>query len=204
MVRPRVFLDFSVGTETAGRVIFELFTDTAPKTSENFRALCTGEKGASSTGVPLYYKHSIIHRSIKDFMIQGGDFTKRNGSGGESIYGGAFADEELERPLDAEGLLCMANKGPNTNGSQFFVTLRPCSHLNGKLIGKHVVFGRIIRGYDDTIMRLAEVPVDAKDRPLTPIIIANCGELELVAARATEPSPSPPPLIGPLLIFYFV
>lgn len=119
----------------------------APRYLTSFRALCTGEKSLSER--PLYYKNSIIHRSIPGFMIQGGgqspllyyhtscshtiaDFTKRNGTGGESIYGGTFPDEDLRRPLDSEGLLCMANKGPNTNGSQFFVTLRECPHLNGE------------------------------------------------------------------------
>lgn len=103
------------------------------------------------------------------------DFTKRNGTGGESIYGGMFADEDLIRPLDSEALLCMANRGPDTNGSQFFITLRPCPHLNGK----HVVFGRVLRGYDEVVQKIAEVPVDGKDRPLTPVVIHNCGELEL-------------------------
>ncbi|KAI0084108.1 cyclophilin-like domain-containing protein [Irpex rosettiformis] len=186
MVRPRVFFDiavdvFELSAESVHRVIFELFSDTAPKTCENFRALCTGEKGLSALSErPLYYKNSIIHRSIKDFMIQGGgahsrraDFTKRNGSGGESIYGRPFPDEDLTRPVDSEGLLCMANKGPNTNGSQFFVTLRACSHLNGR----HVVFGRVLRGYREVIQKLAETPVDEKDRPTLPITIANCGEL---------------------------
>ncbi|EMD33306.1 hypothetical protein CERSUDRAFT_117929 [Gelatoporia subvermispora B] len=177
MVRPRVFFDVAIDGEPAGRIIFELFNDTAPKTCENFRALCTGEKGLSPLSQrPLYYKDSIVHRSIKDFMIQGGDFTKRNGMGGESIYGGTFADEDLERPLDAAGLLCMANKGPNTNGSQFFVTLRACPHLNGK----HVVFGRVIRGAD-VVEKIADVPVDEKDRPRVPVAIANCGELVLRA-----------------------
>ncbi|THH28240.1 hypothetical protein EUX98_g5954 [Antrodiella citrinella] len=110
-------------------------------------------------------------------MIQGGDFTKRNGMGGESIYGSPFADEDLTRPLDAKGLLCMANKGPNTNGSQFFVTLRDCPHLNGK----HVVFGRVIRGYDEVVGKISEVETDEKDRPLIPISIVNCGELVLKA-----------------------
>ncbi|KAJ7573874.1 cyclophilin-like domain-containing protein, partial [Mycena floridula] len=175
MIRPRVFLDFSINNEPAGRVIFELFTDLVPKTSENFRALCTGEKGLSSTGIPLYYKNSIVHRSIKDFMIQGGDFTKRNGTGGESIYGGTFSDEDLSHPLDSEALLCMANRGPNTNGSQFFITLRECPHLNGK----HVVFGKVIRGYDDVVQKIVKVSVDEKDRPMVPVMIYNCGELEL-------------------------
>ncbi|KIP10976.1 hypothetical protein PHLGIDRAFT_100241 [Phlebiopsis gigantea 11061_1 CR5-6] len=184
MVRPRVFFDVAVDSAPAGRVIFELYNDTVPKTAENFRALCTGEKGLSElSDRPLYYKNSIIHRSIKDFMIQGGDFTKRNGSGGESIYGGMFPDEDLTRPLDAGGLLCMANRGPNTNGSQFFVTLRPCPHLNGK----HVVFGRVVRGYEEVIRKIAEVPVDEKDRPSVPVTVANCGELVL---RAKAPDAS--------------
>ncbi|KAJ7677339.1 cyclophilin-like domain-containing protein [Mycena rosella] len=176
MPRPRVFLDFSIATEPLGRVIFELFSDEVPKTCENFRALCTGEKGLSTQGIPLFYKNSISHRIIKDFMIQAGDFTKRNGQGGESIYGaGPFADEDLSRPLDAKGLLCMANKGPDTNGSQFFITLRECPHLNGK----HVVFGKVIRGYDEVVSKLADVPVDEKSRPLPTVLISNCGELEL-------------------------
>jgi peptidyl-prolyl isomerase G (cyclophilin G) len=175
-----------------------LFSDEVPKTCENFRALCTGEKGLSTTGIPLYYKNSISHRIIKDFMIQAGgwfaryflssscspiqDFTKRNGQGGESIYGASpFADEDLNRPVDAEGLLCMANKGPNTNGSQFFITLRECPHLNGK----HVVFGKVIRGYDEVVNKLAQVPVDEKSRPLSTVLISNCGELEL--RKGTSP-----------------
>ncbi|KAG6333329.1 hypothetical protein ID866_5762 [Astraeus odoratus] len=187
MVRPRVFFDFAIGTEHAGRVIFELFAEYAPKTTENFRALCTGEKGLSAISQrPLYYKNSIIHRSISDFMIQGGDFTKRNGTGGESIYGGTFPDEDLSRPLDAEGLLCMANRGPDTNGSQFFITLRECPHLNGNVKGKHVVFGRVIKGYEEVVKKLAEVPADEKDRPRVPIVIVNCGELEL--RRTARPS----------------
>lgn len=131
------------------------------------------------------------------------DFTKRNGMGGESIYGGPFSDEDLSRPLDAPGylsrldhillsiannnailrLLCMANKGPNTNGSQFFVTLRECPHLNGK----HVVFGRAIRGYDEVVQGITQVPVDEKDRPTKPVIITNCGELVLRAKPQAPP-----------------
>ncbi|TFY83566.1 hypothetical protein EWM64_g435 [Hericium alpestre] len=179
MVRPRVFMDFAVDDTPIGRVIFELYNDTAPKTAE--KALCTGEKGVSPlSDRPLYYKGSIIHRSIADFMIQGGDFTKRNGTGGESIYGSIFPDEDLMRPLDSEGLLCMANKGPNTNNSQFFITLRDCPHLNGK----HVVFGRIIRGYDDVVKKIAEVPVDEKNRPSVPVTIVSCGELVLMKKPA--------------------
>ncbi|KAH9933662.1 cyclophilin-like domain-containing protein [Epithele typhae] len=186
MVRPRVFFDFTADGEPLGRVIFELYNDTAPKTCENFRALCTGEKGLSHiTERPLYYKNSIVHRSISRFMIQGGDFTKRNGTGGESIYGGPFADEDLTRMLDSEGLLCMANKGPNTNNSQFFITLAPCPHLNGK----HVVFGRVVRGYD-VVERIAEIPTDAKDRPQVPVVIASSGELMLRAPPPAQPEPA--------------
>ncbi|KAL0580003.1 hypothetical protein V5O48_002006 [Marasmius crinis-equi] len=119
-------------------------------------------------------------------MIQGGDFTKRNGTGGESIYGGMFDDEDLSAPLDSQGLLCMANRGPNTNGSQFFITLRECPHLNGK----HVVFGKVLRGYDEVVQKIIQVPVDGKDRPTVPVIITNCGELEL---RQKAPAPPPKP-----------
>ncbi|KAH7912304.1 cyclophilin-like domain-containing protein [Hygrophoropsis aurantiaca] len=180
MVNPRVFFDFAIGTEAIGRVIFELDNVSTPKAVENFRSLCTGEKGLSAlSDRPLYYKNSIIHRSIRDFMIQGGDFTKRNGTGGESIYGGVFHDEDLSRPPDSEGLLCMANKGPNTNGSQYFVTLRDCPHLNGK----HVVFGKVIRGFEEVVKKIAQVSVDSKDRPEIPVVIVNCGELQLKGAK---------------------
>lgn len=163
-------------------MIFELFNDTAPKTSENFRALCTGEKGMAPTGHPLYYKGTHVHRVIKDFMIQGGDIVKGNGAGSpESIYSGPFEDEDLERPVDEEGLLCMANKGPNTNGSQYFITLKESSHLSGK----HVVVGRVIRGFD-IVQKVAELDVDAKFRPLVPVTVSNSGELEL-----RRPAPKP-------------
>ncbi|PIL32177.1 hypothetical protein GSI_05422 [Ganoderma sinense ZZ0214-1] len=182
MVRPRVFFDVTIDDQPSGRIIFELFNGSAPKACENFRALCTGEKGLSPISErPLYYKNSIVHRSIRGFMIQGGDFTKRNGTGGESIYGGPFSDEDLTRPLDSEGLLCMANKGPNTNNSQFFITLRDCPHLNGK----HVVFGRVIRGYE-VAERIAEVSTDEKDRPRLPVVISNSGELMLRAQAQTQ------------------
>ncbi|KAK7051071.1 hypothetical protein VNI00_005183 [Paramarasmius palmivorus] len=200
MVRPRVFFDITVGTEQLGRIIFELYSEIVPKTCENFRALCTGEKGQTS-GIPLYYKNSILHRCIKDFMIQGGgmfldlhssstsdgviDFTKRNGTGGESIYGGTFEDEDLTQPIDSEGLLCMANKGPDSNGSQFFITLRACPHLDGK----HVVFGRVLRGFEEVVRKIEKVPCDSKDRPTVPVIISNCGELEL----RKKGQPPPPP-----------
>ncbi|KAF9087488.1 hypothetical protein BGX23_008091 [Mortierella sp. AD031] len=158
-------------------VIIELFRDEVPLTVENFRALCTGEKGVSKiSGVPLHYRGSIFHRVIKGFMIQGGDFTRRDGTGGESIYGGPLQDEGgFKRKHDIEGLLSMANKGPNTSSSQFFLTTRPTPHLDGK----HVVFGRVVKGYD-VVEKVENSPTDERnDRPLSIVMIANCGELEL-------------------------
>ncbi|KAG0278649.1 hypothetical protein BGZ95_003505 [Linnemannia exigua] len=163
--------------ERYNRVIIELFKDEVPQTVENFRALCTGETGVSKiSGVPLHYRGSIFHRVIKGFMIQGGDFTRRDGTGGESIYGGTLQDEGgFKRKHDIEGLLSMANKGPNTSSSQFFLTTRPTPHLDGK----HVVFGRVVKGYD-VVEKVENTPTDERnDRPLSIVMIANCGELEL-------------------------
>ncbi|KAF9276672.1 hypothetical protein BGZ68_009851 [Mortierella alpina] len=155
----------------------ELFKDEVPVTVENFRALCTGEKGMSKiSSVPLHYRGSIFHRVIKGFMIQGGDFTRRDGTGGESIYGATLQDEGgFKRKHDTEGLLSMANKGPNTASSQFFLTTRPTPHLDGK----HVVFGRVVKGYD-VVEQIENTPTDERnDRPLSTVMISNCGELEL-------------------------
>lgn len=121
---PVCFMQIMVGNTILGRIEFELFKDTVPRTAENFRALCTGEKGMGATGKPLHYKNSTFHRIIKNFMVQGGDFTKGDGTGGESIYGGKFADENFRRKHARSGLLSMANSGLDTNGSQFFITCR--------------------------------------------------------------------------------
>ena len=138
-----VFFDVTIGGAPAGRITFGLFKDT-PKTSENFRCLCTGEKGIGKSGKPLHYKGSSFHRVISDFMAQGGDFTRGNGTGGESIYGEKFADENFNHKHNKPGLLSMANAGPGTNGSQFFITFVETPHLNGA----HVVYGEVIDGMD--------------------------------------------------------
>ncbi|KAI8384553.1 cyclophilin-like domain-containing protein [Radiomyces spectabilis] len=174
-VNPRVFFDIDIDGQRVGRVIFELFADEVPRTAENFRVLCTGEQGLGKvSNMPLHYRGSIFHRVIKGFMIQGGDFTRRNGTGGESIYGATFPDESFARKHTVHGLLSMANRGPNTQSSQFFITTRPTPHLDGK----HVVFGRVVSGYN-IIEQLECEPVDDKDRPLRTLMIANSGELIL-------------------------
>ncbi|XP_066429682.1 peptidyl-prolyl cis-trans isomerase D [Eleutherodactylus coqui] len=170
---PRVFLDVEVGGEQVGRVVLELFADVVPKTAENFRALCTGEKGlGTTTGKPLHFKGCPFHRIIKKFMIQGGDFSNQNGTGGESIYGEKFDDENFYYKHDREGLLSMANSGPNTNGSQFFITTVPTPHLDGK----HVVFGQVLKGYG--IVKMLENIEVKEEKPSKLCVIAECGELK--------------------------
>ncbi|KAF1745310.1 hypothetical protein MXB_3803 [Myxobolus squamalis] len=172
-IRPRCFFDISINGTPAGRVVFELFYDVCSKTCENFRSLCTGERGESSrSGRPLHYKGSLFHRVIKEFMIQGGDFEKGNGTGGESIYGDSFEDEDFTLDHDEPFLLSMANKGPNTNGSQFFITTSLCPHLNGK----HVVFGRVVSG-QRIIADIENQRVDQTYKPYADIRIEHSGEL---------------------------
>ncbi|KAJ7326853.1 hypothetical protein JRQ81_016612 [Phrynocephalus forsythii] len=170
---PRVFLEVDIGGERAGRIVLELFADVVPKTAENFRALCTGEKGIGpTTGKPLHFKGCPFHRIIKKFMIQGGDFSHQNGTGGESIYGEKFEDENFHYKHDQPGLLSMANAGRNTNGSQFFITTVPTPHLDGK----HVVFGQVVKGMG-VVKLLENVEVNGEE-PSKPCVIAECGELK--------------------------
>ncbi|KAK6135687.1 hypothetical protein DH2020_030564 [Rehmannia glutinosa] len=171
--RPRCFLDISIGDELEGRIVVELYNDVVPKTAENFRALCTGEKGnGANTGVPLHYKGSRFHRVIKGFMVQGGDISAGDGTGGESIYGLKFEDENLELKHERKGMLCMANEGPNTNGSQFFITTTRTSHLDGK----HVVFGKVIKGMG-VVRSIEHVTTGENNCPTVDAVITDCGEI---------------------------
>lgn len=172
---PHVYIDVAIGSRPVGRMVFELFTDLTPRTAENFRGLCTGEYGGiglKSSTKKLHYVNSKVHRIIDDFMIQGGDITNGDGSGGHSIYGQTFDDENFQRRHACAGLLSMANRGRNTNSSQFFITLKPCPHLDGK----HVVFGQIIYGMD-IVRRIGKTAVDSNNKPKLPVVISDCGEV---------------------------
>lgn len=173
--RPKTYFDISIAGKPKGRIVFELYNDIVPKTAENFYKLCEGNSGMakSKPDVPLSYKGSIFHRVIKDFMCQFGDFTNFNGTGGESIYGEKFEDENFTLKHDKPFLLSMANAGPNTNGSQAFITCVPTPHLDGK----HVVFGEVIQG--KRIVRLIEnLQVDQDNNlPFQEVKIEDCGVL---------------------------
>jgi len=181
MTNPVVFFDMLIGGRPAGRVVMELFADVVPKTVENFRALCTGEKGRGSMGKPLHFKGSAFHRVIPGFMCQGGDFTAGNGTGGESIYGGEFRDENFKRKHTGAGILSMANAGPNTNGSQFFLCTTATPHLDGK----HVVFGKVIEGLD--VVKLIEKQGSDSGKTRRPVIIGDCGEASNASRGSTPP-----------------
>ncbi|EAQ82402.1 peptidylprolyl isomerase [Blastopirellula marina] len=168
-VTDKVFLEVDVNGKPAGRIVIGLFGDTTPKTAANFRALCTGEKGKGRSGKMLTYKGSSFHRIIPQFMLQGGDFTNGNGTGGESIYGAKFADENFDLTHDGPGVLSMANSGPGTNGSQFFITTVKTSWLDGK----HVVFGRVVEGME--VVKRLESLGSQSGKPRATVTIANCG-----------------------------
>ncbi|KAH0510516.1 Peptidyl-prolyl cis-trans isomerase A [Microtus ochrogaster] len=164
MVNPTVFFDISADGEPLGHVSFELFADKVPKTAENFRALSTGEKGFG-------YKGSSFHRIIPGFMCQGGDFTRHNGTGGRSIYGEKFEDENFILKHTGPGILSMANAGPNTNGSQFFI----CTTKTEWLDGKHVVFGKVKEGMN--IVEAMERFGSRNGKTSKKITISDCGQL---------------------------
>ena len=150
-----------------------LFADTTPKTAENFRALCTGEKGVGKMGKPLHFKGCSFHRVIPNFMLQGGDFTAGNGTGGESIYGAKFADENFKLKHTKPGQLSMANAGPNTNGSQFFLTTIVTSWLDGK----HVVFGEVADDSSMAVVKAVEAVGSQSGACRQPVVITDCGQL---------------------------
>ncbi|QDZ20495.1 cyclophilin-type peptidyl-prolyl cis-trans isomerase domain [Chloropicon primus] len=171
-ITQKCYFDVKIGDEDAERVVFGLYGNTVPKTAKNFACLCSGSEGTGKSGKPLHYKDSVFHRIIPGFMCQGGDFTNGNGTGGESIYGEKFEDENFKIKHTKVGLLSMANAGPNTNGSQFFITTSETPHLDGK----HCVFGEVM---DDTykVVKKMEAVGSGGGETSKPVTITDCGLL---------------------------
>lgn len=186
----KVFFDIAMNGEPVGKIILGLYGDVQPKTVENFRALCTGERGVGRQNKPLHFKSSTFHRIIPGFMIQGGDFTNGNGTGGESIFGQRFPDEDLSVPHAGPGTLSMANAGPNTNGSQFFI----CTGETPWLDGRHVVFGHVLDGMD--VVELISSCGNRSGKPSAVVQIRNCGVLGDESGDSQEAVPAMPPKLS--------
>jgi len=172
-VTDKVWFDIEIGGEKIGRIEIGLFGKTVPKTTQNFAQLASKHLTEESTdGKLVGFKGSIFHRVIKEFMIQGGDFTNKDGTGGRSIYGDRFADENFKLKHYGAGWLSMANAGKDTNGSQFFITVKKTPWLDGR----HVVFGKILKGMD-IIRKIEQTPTDSRDRPSKDVVVADCGHI---------------------------
>lgn len=170
---PVVFLEVSIAKEKVGRIVIELRSDVCPRTCENFRCLCTGEKGSGRNHKPLHYKGSKFHRVVPNFMVQGGDFVRGNGTGGESIYGDKFPDENFHLKHDAAGVVSMANSGRDRNSSQFFLLTAPAPWLDSK----HVAFGSVIRGMS-VVKEIERIQrVEEGETPAVDVEIVECGQI---------------------------
>ena len=171
MTNPRVWLDIAIDSAPAGRIVIELFADKVPRTAENFRMLCTGEKGVGRSGAKLHYKGCKFHRIIPHFIIQSGDFIANDGSQNESVYGPRFEDENFTVKHSEPGIVSMANSGRNSNGGQFFITLVKAPWLDGR----QVAFGKVIEGMD--IVELIQAAGTSSGAPKQTITISDCGEI---------------------------